>query len=266
MSLEIVIIGALGRMGKEIAEIVLSNEKLSLVGAIEAPNHPSIGKNYGSCIGKNVEVKINTSLSEVKCERGVCIDFSSPKTIYQYLPIAAERKMPVVIGTTGLSDEDIAFVKSFSSKIPVIISPNMSLGINLLFVLTEKVASILKDSFDIEIIEAHHRFKKDSPSGTAKRLAEIVAKAFEEKADVEFKHGRNGIVGERKPTEIGVHAVRGGDIVGDHTVLFAGIGERIELKHMAHSRATFAKGAVVAAEWIYNKPPAFYTMRDVLGL
>jgi 4-hydroxy-tetrahydrodipicolinate reductase len=150
---------------------------------------------------------------------------------------------------------------------PVLVSPNMSLGVNLLFSLTELVANRLKNDFDIEIIEAHHRFKKDAPSGTAKRLGEIVAQAYNLPYEKAVRDGRSGISSEdRKKNEVGMHAVRGGDIVGDHTVLFAGMGERIELRHMAHSRSTFARGAVAAAKWLSTRKAGYYSMKDVLGL
>jgi 4-hydroxy-tetrahydrodipicolinate reductase len=175
-------------------------------------------------------------------------------------------KAALVIGTTGLTDADILKIHAFSQNHAVVFSPNMSLGINLLFYITELVASKLKNDFDIEIIEAHHRFKKDAPSGTAKKLGEIVADVIGKSYDDAVVNGRAGITGARTSTEIGMHAVRGGDIVGDHTVLFAGIGERIELRHMAHSRSTLARGAVTAAKWLSSQKPGLYSMKEVLGL
>jgi 4-hydroxy-tetrahydrodipicolinate reductase len=173
----------------------------------------------------------------------------------------------VVVGTTGLTEAELEIAKNYSKTAPIIVSPNMSLGVNLLFNLTQMVAARLKDDFDIEIIEAHHRFKKDSPSGTARRLGEVAAQACGLSYDEAIVNGRSGIYPDaRQKTEIGMHAVRGGDIVGDHTVLFAGIGERVELRHMAHSRSTFARGAVKTAKWIHNQKPGYYSMKDVLGL
>jgi 4-hydroxy-tetrahydrodipicolinate reductase len=173
----------------------------------------------------------------------------------------------MVVGTTGLEKGDRELAQKASATIPIIVSSNMSLGVNLLFSLTELVAKRLGGAFDIEIIEAHHRFKKDSPSGTARTLGEVAARALGRTYDEAVVNGRSGMAsGTRPPLEIGMHAVRGGDIVGDHTVLFAGIGERVELRHTAHSRSVFARGAVATAKWLAGKGPGFYTMKEVLGL
>jgi 4-hydroxy-tetrahydrodipicolinate reductase len=263
----IIIIGALGRMGREIAEIVLNDETLHLQGAIEPSGHPQSGKDYMSCLGKGTgNITVSSSIDECITENAVCIDFSSPHSVSVHLPVAVQNKVPVVIGTTGITDKEIEIIKSFSSEIPVLFSPNMSLGVNLLFSLTEIVAKRLKNDYDIEIIEAHHRFKKDAPSGTAKRLGEIAADAIGLPYDSCVVDGRKGITqNDRSRKEIGMHAIRGGDIVGEHTVLFAGIGEQLSLRHQAHNRSTFAGGAVVASKWIAQHPPGFYSMRDLLG-
>ena len=266
MSVGIAIIGALGKMGREIADIVDSDPECSLKCVIEYPEHPSQGKEYqtGTTGGSPV---ITDTLSHLQEQSAVGIDFSSPASLQRYMPEAAEKKIPMVIGTTGLSEADLSFITSFSSTIPVLVSPNMSPGVNLLFLLTEMVADRLKDSYDIEIIEAHHRFKKDAPSGTAKRLGEIVASSFGLPYNACIENGRAGMFPDaRKKKCIGMHAVRGGDIVGDHTVLFAGIGERLELRHIAHNRSNFARGAVLAAKWLSQRKPGFYSMRDVLQL
>ena len=267
MSVGIIIVGALGRMGKEIAEMALKDTECLLRGAIEYKKHPLTGKDYGTCLGKDpAGIAVTDSIAGIDCTDSVCIDFSSPAALRDLAPLAAEKKGPLVIGTTGLSADDTIFIQSFASRIPILISPNMSLGINLLFLLTEMVASRLKNDYDIEIIEAHHRFKKDAPSGTAKRLGEIVAGSLGLDYNACIKNGREGIsASDRSRREVGMHAIRGGDIVGDHSVLFAGIGERIELRHMAHDRSILARGAVAAAKWLYNKDPGMYTMRDVLG-
>ena len=177
----------------------------------------------------------------------------------------ASRNTALVIGTTGMNEPEIEKIKKFATVCPVVFSPNINLGLNLLFYLTEVVSSRLKDDFDIEIIEAHHRFKKDAPSGTAKKLGEIAAAAIGLPYKDAIMNGRTGITGERTKKEIGMHAVRGGDIVGDHTVLFAALGERLELRHMAHSRSPLARGAVSAAKWLSSRKPGLYTMREVLG-
>ena len=268
MSIDIVIVGALGRMGIEIANIVFENNTLKLKGCVEYPGHPRIGEDYGICIGKGpVGVSLSDSVDKIDYRNAVIIDFSSPVSTRKLLEMAAVEKMNIVVGTTGLGQSDQSLFSDAAKKSAVLTSPNMSLGVNILFALTELVASRLKNDFDIEIIEAHHRFKKDSPSGTAKRLGEIAAECIGLSYDQAIKNGREGIAsGERSRTEIGMHAVRGGDIVGDHTVLFAGIGERIELRHVAHNRSVLAKGAVTAAMWINGKTAGLYSMKDVLAL
>jgi len=267
VSLDIIIVGALGRMGIEIANVVLSDETVKLKACVEYPGHPRIGIDYGLSTGKGtMGVPVVDSIDSLDFTNTVLIDFSSPQSTRSLLEKAPQKKIPMVIGTTGLSEADIESAKETAKEVPIIISPNMSLGVNLLFSLTRLVASRLKNEFDIEIIEAHHRFKKDAPSGTARKIGEIVAEAMGRSYDEAVVNGRSGITDKtRSSDEIGMHAVRGGDIVGDHTVLFAGIGERIELRHIAHSRSTFAKGAVAVAKWLSGQNAGFYTMNDVLG-
>jgi 4-hydroxy-tetrahydrodipicolinate reductase len=268
VSLGIILIGACGRMGKEIANLVFADDQLSLIAAVEHASHPDLGKDYGLVFGKSTPgITLTSSFDKIAAANHVGIDFSSPQSLQQYLPKAAAAGLPMVIGTTGLTQKDNEYIKSFATEIPLLVSPNMSLGVNILFLITEMISNRLKDDYDIEIIEAHHRFKKDAPSGTAKRLGEIVAESIGEPYDLCVKDGRRGIsTSDRPHKEIGMHAVRGGDIVGDHTVLFAGIGERIELRHMAHSRSTFARGALIAAKWLSKKKPGLYTMRNMLEL
>lgn len=268
MTIPLIINGALGKMGIEIAGAVLTDSAVSLVACVDREGHPSLGQDYGSCIGKGpLGIMVKSAIDPKPAGNAVLIDFSSVESTRALLGKAGDYGCPMVIGTTGLTDADYALAKRVASRIPVLVSPNMSLGVNLLFFLTEMVASRLKNDFDIEIIEAHHRFKKDSPSGTAKKLGEIVALVQGEKYETLVRHGRSGMApGERPRSEIGMHAVRGGDIVGDHTVLFAGIGERVELRHMMHSRGTLARGALVAAKWLSSQKPGYYSMGDVLGL
>lgn len=268
MAQKIIITGALGRMGMEIAQIVLDDHSLKLSACLEHPGHSAIGKDYGTCLGRGpLNITVSDSIDALDCEDSVLIDFSSVASSRMLLQKAPQKKLRMVIGTTGLGDSELELAQKTALSVPLIISPNMSLGVNLLFYLTAQVAASLKDQFDIEIIEAHHRFKKDSPSGTAKKLGEIVAQSIGLDYQQAVKNGREGITDSvRSNSEIGMHAVRGGDIVGDHTVLFAGMGERIELRHMAHSRKTFAQGAVTAAKWLAGKSPGLYSMRDVLGL
>jgi 4-hydroxy-tetrahydrodipicolinate reductase len=205
-------------------------------------------------------------ISEKEAAWDVAIDVSQPQGSIAIASRCAAQGVPLVIGTTGHSVDQLDKLRTDAARMAVLLSPNFSVGVNLLFWLTEKTSAILGPEFDPEIVELHHRLKKDSPSGTAKRLGEIVAKTRSLQYDDAARHGRKGMVGERSRSEIGVHAVRGGDIVGEHTVYFAGIGERIELTHRASTRDTFAKGALRAADWLIGKPPGWYEMRDVLGL
>jgi 4-hydroxy-tetrahydrodipicolinate reductase len=266
MATDIIINGALGKMGKEILLCALEDRNMRITGCLEYPAHPSIGKDIGPLIGREpVNVLLSDSVGKSPFESSVIIDFSVPAATSLLLQKLSGKHTALVIATTGFDKNGVAAIEDFSRSNPVVFSPNMSLGVNILFYLTELVASKLNEDFDIEIIEAHHRFKKDAPSGTAKKLGEIAAASLGLSYDQAIKNGRAGIVGERTRKEVGMHAVRGGDIVGDHTVLFAGLGERIELKHVIHSRSTLARGAITAAKWISNRKSGLYSMRDVLG-
>jgi 4-hydroxy-tetrahydrodipicolinate reductase len=196
----------------------------------------------------------------------VSIDVSVPEASVEIASLCARHGKPLVIGTTGHSDTQMKAIDSAAAACPILVAPNFSVGVNLLFWLTRETAKVLGEAFDTEVIEMHHRLKKDAPSGTAKRLAELLAGAQATTYEKAVRHGRQGIVGQRSPQEIGVHAVRGGSIVGEHTVVFAGEGERIELIHRAASRDTFARGALQAAEWLVGQAPGRYDMQDVLGL
>jgi len=197
------------------------------------------------------------------CE--VIVDFSSPHATEALLELAVAAKKPIVIGTTGHATADKQRLLQLAAKIPCVWAGNFSVGVNLLFALTRRATAVLGAEYDPEVVEMHHRFKKDAPSGTAARLVEIILEERKLAASA-LRHGRSGITGERPPGEIGVHALRGGDVVGDHTVIFAGLGERIELTHKASDRAVFARGAVRAAQWVVNQKPGVYDMQDVLGL
>ncbi len=240
----IIITGSKGRMGRMIAGCISHFPELKLTGQVDQ--------------GDRLEGVID--------QGDVVIDFSSHNATPAIALLCAERKKAMVIGTTGHSNEHRSQITSLSSKIPMVLSSNFSTGVNALFWLTRKAAEILGPGFDLEIVEMHHRLKRDAPSGTAKTLAEILAGVRQQQLDRVAKHGRSGIVGERTTTEIGLHAVRGGDVVGDHTVIFADIGERVELTHRASSRETFANGALRAAQWVFGKEPGLYDMQDVLGL
>ena len=194
------------------------------------------------------------------------IDFSLPAGTMRRLDTCVEREIPMVIGTTGLDDHQTGKVRAASKIIPIVFAPNMSIGVNLLFSIVGSVARALGEDYDVEIVETHHRFKKDAPSGTALKLAEAIAEATGRDLKKDARYGRRGAVGERASSEIGIHAVRGGDVVGEHTVTFATLGERVELTHKAGSRETFARGALRAAKFLLTQKPALYSMLDVLGL
>jgi 4-hydroxy-tetrahydrodipicolinate reductase len=259
------ICGICGRMGVSVLKILLERRH-TLAAAFDHDGAPLYGGDAGALVGierMNVTVtRINQG--DVQKTDGM-IDFSSPAASMLLLEEARAARKPLVIGTTGLTDDDKKSIEKAAREIPVMLSPNMSLGVNLLFKLTETAARALTTDYDVEIFEAHHRFKKDAPSGTAKRLLEIVKESMQGLKDAKQVPGRDGIVGERTRNEIGIHAMRGGDIVGDHTVFFTTIGERIELTHRATSRETLASGAVTAMEFIAGKPAGLYTMYDVLG-
>ena len=268
MTVNIIVAGALGRMGREICAIILADGHCRLAGALEYDGHPDIGRDIGEILGHGHEgVAVSSSIAATGVTDGVVIDFTGPDATMKMIRESTGTSLRFVIGTTGLSANQIEEVKKASTSRAVLLSPNMSLGVNFLFHLTRLAAEKLGHSgFDIEIIEAHHRFKKDSPSGTAKRLGEIAAHAIGLSYEQAVRHGREGIVGERTTKEIGMHAVRGGDIIGDHTVLFAAMGEHVELRHTATNRATFARGAVHAAKWIGAQEAGWYSMPDVLGI
>ncbi|HEY2139920.1 MAG TPA: 4-hydroxy-tetrahydrodipicolinate reductase [Chthoniobacterales bacterium] len=219
-----------------------------------------------------VEVEITASLDlgdEVTKEiRGcdVVVDFSNPSATGALTRACRDAKKPAVIGTTGHSEKEGKLIAEMANSVAVVFSPNYSVGVNALFWLTRQAAQILGEDFDLEVSEMHHRLKKDAPSGTAKKLAQILCEVRGLDYDKNVRHGREGLVGERPNKEIGVHSIRGGDVVGDHTVTFAGTGERLELTHKAASRETFALGALRAARWVVARPPGLYTMQDVLGL
>lgn len=259
------ITGISGRMGAAILRIMIEKGH-RLTGAFDAPDSKFISQNAMSIVNNPLADCIITVSDEASIAKtdGV-IDFSAPAATLKLLPQAVAARKPLVIGTTGFSPAEVEEIRKAAASIPVLFSPNMSIGVNLLFKLTELASSALSTDYDVEIFEAHHRFKKDAPSGTAKRLLEIVRENMKGLADAKQVNGRDGITGERTPGEIGMHAMRGGNIIGEHTVFFAGIEERIELTHRAASREVFARGAVTAVEFLNGKAAGFYSMYDVLG-
>jgi 4-hydroxy-tetrahydrodipicolinate reductase len=239
----VLLLGAKGRMGQAIAAAAPK-------AGVEIAAGLDIGDDVAGQIGN--------------CD--AVIDFSHPNASGELGRVCRDAKKPVVIGTTGHSPQERASIEALAKSVPVVLSPNFSVGVNALFWLTRKAAELLGKDFDLEVSEMHHRLKKDAPSGTAKKLAEILCEARGLDYAKNVRHGREGLVGERAANEIGVHSIRGGDVVGDHTVTFAGAGERLELTHKAASRETFALGALRAANWVVGKPPGLYSMQDVLGL
>lgn len=259
--------GAAGRMGGRIISIIAGNEGVELAGALENEGNAAIGKDAGELAGVGtLGVKISSDADLVIKSVDVLIDFTFPEVTLSLLKIAASHGKGAVIGSTGFTDTERAELEQVSAGIPVVFAPNMSMGVNVLFKLVSEAARALGDDFDIEMVEAHHRMKKDSPSGTAMKLAEVAAEAVGRKiADVGV-YERHGMIGARSKDEIGVQTLRGGDVVGDHTVYFYGMGERVELTHRATSRDTFASGSVRAALWLKDKGAGLYDMQDVLGL
>ena len=265
----IAVAGALGKMGRALIRIGASDPQVKVVGAWERPENPLLGKDSGELAGVGrLDVPLAGSPLEALSKAQVAIDFTAPAATLKVLPLALKLKRPLIIGTTGMEAKEVAQLKAASKKIPIVFSSNYSVGMNLLWKALDMVASVTKDDYDIEVIEAHHHFKKDSPSGTAMTTAEVLAKAVGRDLNSWARYGRpKGNIGPRDFREIGLHTVRGGDIVGDHTVLFAGAGERLEFKHQAHSRDNFALGAVRAAKWLVmkKKRAGLYSMSDVLG-
>ncbi|WP_310599948.1 4-hydroxy-tetrahydrodipicolinate reductase [Desulfobulbus sp.] len=264
----VIVAGAAGRMGQRIIHMVHAQPGLQLSGAFERPGSPAIGKDAGLVSGVGeTGVTITEGLASVIDRADVLIDFTFHEASIDFARQAAARKVAMVIGTTGLSVTELATLKALAeANFPCVQSPNMAVGVNVLFKLVEKAAGILGDAYDVEIVEAHHRMKKDAPSGTALKLGQLAAAALgRDLAEVGVME-RNGIIGERTDREIGIQTIRGGDIVGEHTVYFAGAGERLEITHRASSRDNFARGAALAAAWVAGKPNGLYSMFDVLEL
>jgi 4-hydroxy-tetrahydrodipicolinate reductase len=265
--IKVVVSGGCGKMGSKVAQLIYQNKDMGLIGIIESPSHPEIGKDWGISVGLgNTGIIVKGNLEEIIQNTDQVVEFTNPKVSLQHLEIVSKYKKTMITGTTGFSSEEIEKINKLAQDIPFLLSPNMSLGVNLLFKLAAETAVALNDDYDIEIVEAHHRFKKDAPSGTAKKLAQEIAKAKGVNLDEVAIYGREGIIGERKKGEIGIHSIRSGDITGEHTVMFTALGERLELTHKAHSRDTFAYGTIQAIIFMEGKPASFYEMKDVLKI
>jgi 4-hydroxy-tetrahydrodipicolinate reductase len=266
-NLNVIVCGVGGRMGSAVVRAIQQTPGVKLVAGIDKPGSPRLEKDAGEIsaaghFGLTVSERIEPYLKPGT----VIIDFTQPEASLTYLKAAAKKAAPIVIATTGFNPQQLSEIKRLSRRVPILLSANTSFGINVLGALLAKAAKMLGDDYDVEIIEAHHRFKKDAPSGTALALGRSVAGALNRDLEKVGIHGRKGIVGERSKKEIALLSVRAGDIVGEHTVIFGGIGERLEFTHRAHSRDTFAHGAIRAARWLVRQKPGLYGMQDVLGL
>ncbi|GIW84825.1 MAG: 4-hydroxy-tetrahydrodipicolinate reductase [Thermogemmata sp.] len=263
MKVRLAVNGAAGRMGQRIIALAHQESDMQVVAAIDAPTSPALGRDAGEIAGiGTIGVPITSELP-LSVHPDCVIDFSTPAGTKSILAVCVARQIPLIIATTGHSAEQKAEIEAAAHQTAILFSPNMSLVVNLLFKLTRITAEVLRGKgFDVEIVERHHRFKKDAPSGTALRFAEIIR----EVQGGRFIYGREGLTGERSAEEIGIHAIRGGDNVGEHTIIFTTLGETLELVHKGHSRDSYARGALLAAKYLANRPAGRYTMDDVLGL
>jgi 4-hydroxy-tetrahydrodipicolinate reductase len=262
-----IITGAGGRMGGRIASLIAETDGIELAGAVEQKGHPLIGKDIGERLGRGpIGVVIEDDLAGCIDGGDVVIDFTSREASTEHLRIAAAKGKAIVIGSTGFTTDEMDRVRTMSGSVRCVIAPNMSVGVNVLLKVLADVARILGDEYDVEIVEAHHHKKKDAPSGTALKIAEVIAASLGRDLNQVGVYSRRGMIGERTKAEIGIQTLRAGDIVGDHTVMFAGMGERLELIHRAHSRDNFARGAIRAALWVVGRKNGIYDMQDVLGL
>ena len=258
-AIKIVVAGAGGKMGRTLIEAVLADRSLALVTALDARGSPTIGTRIGG-------IKVGSDIARAVGAGDVLIDFTRPEGTIEHLEVCARLGKPIVIGTTGFPDPLKKAILQAGRKIPIAMSPNFAVGVNAVFKLAGVAAAILGNDYDVEIVEAHHRNKVDAPSGTALKLGEIIASALKRDLKKEAKHGRQGDTGARPARQIGFHAIRGGDIVGEHTVIFAGPGERVEVTIRSQSRMTYALGALRAAKFLRGKKAGLYDMNDVLGL
>lgn len=260
------IAGSSGRMGRTLIEAVLKDENATLAAALEHAASPFLGKDAGELVGAPCGVKISSGLDEALAVADCLIDFTRPEATSLHLAACRQRRVSIIIGTTGFPPAGKQAIETAAHEIPVVFAPNMAVGVNAVFKLLDMAARILDSGYDIEVIESHHRHKVDAPSGTALRMGEVVAAALGRDLSACAVHGRAGHTGERPAAQIGFSAIRGGDIVGDHTVLFAGEGERIEITHKAASRMSYALGALRAGRFLQGKVSGLFDMQDVLGL
>jgi 4-hydroxy-tetrahydrodipicolinate reductase len=266
MSLRVAVAGACGRMGQMLIEAISAAADCTLTGALDVPTSPGIGQDASAFLGRQSGVAITADLRSGLAHAQVLIDFTRPEGTLAHLAVCRELGVKAVIGTTGFSDEQKAQIAAHAEHIAIVMAPNMSVGVNVVMKLLDTAARALSEGYDIEIIEAHHRHKVDAPSGTALKMGEVVAAALGRNLKDCAVYAREGVTGERDPSTIGFATVRGGDIVGDHTVLFAGTGERIEITHRSSSRATYAQGSLRAARFLAAQPKGLFDMNSVLGI
>ncbi len=262
-----IVAGAGGRTGGRIIHMIQESEDVILAGAFEHPDHACVNEDVGHVVGLGeTGIQVSGSLEEIIDQGDVLIDFTTPQATLQNIRMASPRGLSMVIGTTGITGEDLKELTGLAKDIRCVMAPNMSVGVNVMFRMAAELAKILGKDYDMEILEVHHRQKKDAPSGTAMRLAQILAHSVNRDLERVAVYKRKGMIGQRSDEEIGIQTWRAGDITGEHTVMFGGMGERLELTHRAHNRDNFARGAIRAALWVVNQPVGLYDMQDVLGL
>lgn len=265
--IKVIVAGASGRMGRRLIHMIHQSKDVELGAAFERPGHPDVNQDAGRVAGLGeAGIPISESLKDVVDRGDVLIDFTMPQATLENIRTASSRGLSMVIGTTGIAGDMLREVTDLAKGLRCVMAPNMSVGVNVMFRVAGEMAKILGKGYDIEVLEVHHRLKKDAPSGTAMRLSQILAEATDRDLEEVAVYERKGMIGERSDEEIGVQTLRAGDITGEHTVMFGGIGERLELIHRAHNRDNFAGGAVRAATWVVNQPVGLYDMQDVLGL
>jgi 4-hydroxy-tetrahydrodipicolinate reductase len=265
--LNVVICGAAGRMGRQNINVFHTDKDVNIVGAIEIKQSSYIGRDAGIVAGiDKIDIKITSDLEEVIEKSQVIVDFTNPESTLYHLTRAKKFRKAIVIGTTGFTENHISIIKEYSKSIPIVLSPNMSQGVNILFHLVKKATQLFGEQYDIEILEIHHNLKKDAPSGTALQLGKIISQARNKNLEDVGRFERHGIIGERKKGEIGISSLRLSDVIGDHSVIFGGPGERIEFTHRSTNRKNYSMGALRAAKFLNGKKRGFFSLSDVLGL
>lgn len=265
--MRVAVAGASGKMGGRIVHLVHESDDLEVAGGLERSGHPAVGKDVGEVVGLGtIGVPLVDDLDNLIPNIDLLFEFTIPEASLEHVRLMADHGKAMVLGTTGFTTAQLAEIRSLAQRMPLFMAPNMSPAINVMYKLIADAARLLGADFDVEIVEAHHRYKVDAPSGTAARMAEVLAQTFDRDLEKVGVYGRKGIVGQRTNEEIAVLSIRAGDLTGDHTVMFGGIGERLEIIHRTQSRDAFGRGALRAARWIIHQKPGLYDMQDLLGL